>query len=61
MKLVNTHWVPGLKWLGREADHSPLSNAEVKNARSYTSTPPYVFVAWCLIKQEIRLHGVILS
>jgi len=24
---------------GREADHSPPSNAEVKNAWSYTSTP----------------------
>jgi hypothetical protein len=34
---------------GREADHSPQSSAEVKNAWSYTSTPP------------IRLHGVMLS
>jgi hypothetical protein len=25
---------------GREADHSPPSSAEVKNAWSYTSTPP---------------------
>jgi hypothetical protein len=32
-----------------EADHSPPSSAEVKNAWSYTSTPP------------IRLHGVGLS
>jgi hypothetical protein len=44
-------WVPrdlslGIKGPGREADHSPLSSAEVKNAWSYTSTPP------------IRLHGV---
>jgi hypothetical protein len=35
----------GVKWLECEADHSPLSGAEVKNAWSYTSTPP------------IRLHG----
>jgi len=33
-------WVPrllsaGVKWLGREVDHSPLSSAEVKNAWSY--------------------------
>jgi hypothetical protein len=34
---------------GREADHSPPSSAEVKNAWSYTST------------LLIRLHGVVLS
>jgi len=34
--------------LGREADHSPPSRAEVKITWSYTSTP-------------IRLHGVVLS
>jgi hypothetical protein len=49
-----TQWVPealslGVKQSGREADHSPLSSTEVKDARSYTSTPP------------IRLHGVGLS
>jgi hypothetical protein len=37
---------PGIKLPGREADHSPPSSAEVKNAWSYTSTP------------TIRLHGV---
>jgi hypothetical protein len=47
-------WVPGalslgVKRPGREADHSPPSSAEVKNAWSYTSTLP------------IRLHGVVLS
>jgi hypothetical protein len=46
--------VPGalslvVKRSGREADHSPPSSAEVKNARSYTSTPP------------LRLHGVVFS
>jgi hypothetical protein len=30
---------------GREADHSPPTNAEVKKTRVYTSTPPYVFMA----------------
>jgi hypothetical protein len=34
---------------GREAGHSPPSSAEVKNAWSYTSTPP------------IRRHGVVIS
>jgi hypothetical protein len=48
------HWVPGavtpeLKRPGREADHSPTPNAEVKNAWSYTATPP------------IRLHGVVFN
>jgi hypothetical protein len=47
-------WVPGalslgLKSPGRESDQSPPSSAEVKNAWSYTFTPP------------IRLHGVVLS
>jgi hypothetical protein len=46
-------WVPGalslgVKRPGREADDSPPSNAEVKNAWSYTSTPHYAFLAWCL-------------
>jgi hypothetical protein len=39
----------GVKRPGREADHSPPSTAEVKNAWSYTSAPP------------IRPHGVVLS
>jgi hypothetical protein len=40
----------GLKRPGREADYPPTSNAEVKNAWSYTSTPAYIFVTWCLVK-----------
>jgi hypothetical protein len=39
----------GVKRPGREADHSPPSSAEVKNAWHYTSTTP------------IRLHSVVLS
>jgi hypothetical protein len=47
-------WVPralsvGVKRPGREADHSPPSSAEVKNAWSYTCTP------------QIHLHGMVLS
>jgi hypothetical protein len=50
-------WVPGalslgVKWLGCEVDHSPPSNAKVKNAWSYTSTPQYVFMAWYLVKHS---------
>jgi hypothetical protein len=37
---------------GREADHSPPSSGEIKNAWSYTSTPQYVFTAWCLVKHR---------
>jgi hypothetical protein len=50
----------GVKWLGCEADLSPPSIAKVKNAQSYTSTPQYDFMAWCLIKQWICLHGMVL-
>jgi len=32
----------------RESDHSLPSSAKVKNARSCTSTPQYVFMAWPL-------------
>jgi hypothetical protein len=39
---------PGVKWLGREGDLS--SSVEVKNAWIYTSTPPYVFMTWYLVK-----------
>jgi hypothetical protein len=42
----------GVKRPGREADHSPPSSAEVKNAWSYTSIPQYVFMAWCLVKHR---------
>jgi hypothetical protein len=39
---------PGIKQPWHEADHSPPSNAKVKNVWRYTSTPP-------------RLHGMVLS
>jgi hypothetical protein len=44
--------VLGVKLAGSEADHSPPSSAEVKNAWSYASTPQYVFMAWCLVKHR---------
>jgi hypothetical protein len=40
---------PGVKRLWREFDHSPQFSAEVKNACSYTSTPP------------IHLNGVVVN
>jgi hypothetical protein len=39
----------GAKWQGHEADHSPPSNAEVKDVWSCISTPLYVFIVWCFV------------
>jgi hypothetical protein len=36
----------------READHSPSSNAEVKNAWCYTSIPRHVYMARYLVKHR---------
>jgi hypothetical protein len=41
-----TAYVLWVRWPGLEADHSPQSSAEVKNKRSYASTP------------ALRLYGV---
>jgi hypothetical protein len=49
----------GVKWLGCEVDHIPTSSVEDKNMWSCTSTPHYVFIVWCLIKQEILLNGIV--
>ncbi|PNF29271.1 hypothetical protein B7P43_G08948 [Cryptotermes secundus] len=35
----------GVKWPGREADHSSPTSAEARKMWTYTCTPPYVFVA----------------
>jgi len=43
---------PGVKLSGREADHSPPFSTKVKNTWSYTSTPQFVFVEWCLVKHR---------
>jgi hypothetical protein len=36
----------GIKWPGHKINHSPTSNDKVKNAWSYISTIPYVFMAY---------------
>jgi hypothetical protein len=46
-------WILGVKRLGCEADPSPATSAEGKNTWIYTSTPPYVYMAWCLISQAV--------
>jgi hypothetical protein len=43
-----SQWVPGalslgIKWPGREADHSPPSGA-------IPPLPQYAFMTWCLVK-----------
>jgi hypothetical protein len=38
----------GLKQLGHEADHSPPIYCRGQERWSYTSTPPFVFMAQCL-------------
>jgi hypothetical protein len=43
---------PEMKWLECEADPSHPSSAEVKNAWSYTFTPPYIFMPLCLVKHR---------
>jgi hypothetical protein len=50
-------WVPGavplgLKQLGREADHSPPSSAEVRMRGAIPLLPQYIFMAWCLVKHR---------
>jgi hypothetical protein len=47
---------PEVKRPGREADHSLPSSVNV-TVWSYTSTPLFLFMVWCLIKQCIRLHA----
>jgi len=42
----------GLKQPGRVFGNSPPSSAEVKNLCSYTSSPNYAFMAWCLVKHR---------
>ena len=50
------------KWKGCLADNRPPSAAEVTNTRYHYSTPPYVFLASCLIKGTEKLTlGHVLS
>jgi hypothetical protein len=57
--ISDTHWALspvgtrgfslGIERQGREGDHSPPTSAEVKKTWIYTSTFPYVSMAYCLI------------
>jgi hypothetical protein len=45
----------GVKRPGREADHSPPSNAEVKASGAIPPLPQYAFTAWCSVKAQGQL------
>jgi hypothetical protein len=50
-------WVPGALSLGVKRRDVKLTTPLLlmprsKNAWKYTSTPPYVFIAWCLVKHR---------
>jgi len=57
-QLVMGDFSLGLNWPGCIADHLSLSSTKVKNLWSYTSTPSYIFMVWCLVKYRIRFHGI---
>jgi hypothetical protein len=59
-------WAPGalsagVKRPGREPGHSTPSGAEVKKERSYTTNPQYVLMVRYLVKNRIRLRGMVLG
>jgi hypothetical protein len=37
---------------GREAEHLPPYSADINNFCRYSSTPPYVFMAWCSVNKR---------
>jgi hypothetical protein len=43
---------PSVKRPGRESDNPSQSTAEITTVWSYTSIPPYFFMAWCLDKRR---------
>jgi hypothetical protein len=53
--------LPGIQRPGREADHSPPPNAEVKMSGVIPPFLQCVFMTLCLINLEIRLYGTVLS
>jgi hypothetical protein len=48
-QLVAGALYPEVKRPRHEADHSPRTSVEVKKTWIYLSTPPYAFMAKCLI------------
>ena len=51
-------WILEVKRPGCEAEHSPPSDAEVKNSWSYTSSPTYICIVhgqFCLIRGQVHV------
>jgi hypothetical protein len=49
---------PPIQWVkqpGRETDHSLPTSAKFKSAWSYTFTPQYILMVWCLVKHRNNL------
>jgi len=53
-------YYPGLKRPECE-EHSPLSSAKVKIRGTIPPLPQYFLIVFYLIKQDKRLHGLVLS
>jgi len=56
-------WVPGahspeVQRPVCKADHTMPPSVQVKSMWSYTTPPPYTFMAWCLMKRRdnVRHH-----
>jgi hypothetical protein len=50
----------GHKWRERGYDYSRSYSAEIKNAWSYTHTPPHVLMAWISIKNRYITSPILL-
>jgi hypothetical protein len=61
IQLVPGTVIQGIKRQGCEVDPSTPSSSKISNKRGYAFTPQYLFMAWCLIKQKVRLHRVMLN
>jgi len=48
----NLHRLESLKSPNTKFDSIPFSNFGDDNVWSYTSTPQYVFMVWCLVKHR---------
>jgi hypothetical protein len=49
-------WMSSFTGPEREADHSPPSSSEVKNAWSISPLPQYAFMMWCSVKAQGQLY-----
>jgi hypothetical protein len=51
---------PGVKWPGREVDHSPPSSAEVKMVALYFHSPSWHSAKLFKYKENFYLYNIIL-